>query len=172
MEIDITGKLRELVLDISDIRGVENVRIVHSVLVEACRYFEKKMAANILDDIMHMLQKDFNGQKHDEHNQREWIVCNIYYKFYFNIFHEIDGPDSLLIMQEELPCGINETLRMHGLTEWERYDIFSRGLKNVDINRNASNSLPLATSSANRRFNRTDVTWSAIHANNSSSSAV
>lgn len=132
MTIDITEKLRELVLEISDTRGVENVRIVHSVLVECCHYLSKQIGQDILPQMMALIEAPY-----DENNWegRTFIYKMIAYKLRTNIFYEIDGPDSLLIMQEELPGGIDEILSMDGLTEWERYDIFSRGVQNVDINR-------------------------------------
>jgi hypothetical protein len=132
MEIDISQELYDLVWGISETRGVENVRLVHSILVEVCRHLEKQRGDDILSEIIQLLDKP-----HDSEVMRtkEYLFFLVYHNFLTNIRHGIDPPDSSLEMQSCLPCFIEENLQKAGISDWEIYDIFTKGVKNVDINK-------------------------------------
>lgn len=129
MYSESTRKLLNAIEVVSEARGAENVRLVHSVLVEACKFLEERLGENFYDKIMklrerHMIDEDVVG-----------ITRDMYYLFGANIVRVSDEPDAPLDMQRELPFGISEILEQDGLSEEEVCEIFSQGIKNVDKNR-------------------------------------
>ena len=114
---------------VADVRGIENIRLVHSILFEATRYCEAKFDIGIYEEIINSddpLRMDLSG--------REYAFTSLSYRFMENIFHGIDPLDSTLNMQGELPSSVWETLENCGLTEEEIYSIFCDGIERVDKN--------------------------------------
>jgi hypothetical protein len=131
MEIDIREALREVVLGVAETRGVENIRLVHSILVECCNYLTKRDGRDVLSEMKQLVQEPYDEEFI---RKKDYLFAFTYYDLRKNIFHEIDPPDAPLNMQAELPCGIDENFRMGGATIWEAYDVITRGVKNVDLN--------------------------------------
>lgn len=132
MEIDINEQLDEIVWGVSDVRGVQNTRLVHAILVEVCRYLEKQTGDDVLNEIIQFVHKPYDS---DAVWSKGHLFGLIYHNFLQNIMHEIDPPDAPLNIQAELPCYIQENLQQAGIPHWEIYDIFTKGVNNVDLNK-------------------------------------
>jgi hypothetical protein len=126
---ELWNKTRILSLGISRLRGVQNLKLIHSVLYEAAKYCEQKYRIRIYDAIIK--SGEFIDQ--DVANSHPAFMY-IFYSLSKNIYHRIDPPDSALNMQQDLPGTIREALEITGPTDEELYQIYTKGLENVEKN--------------------------------------
>jgi hypothetical protein len=129
MQSDIAQKLTDILWTVAATRGVENIKLIHSILVETCAFYERSLGTKIYEKVME-LEKYPKIDKSIEQPYRD-----LYYLFGANIFSPISNPDDPLDNQTEIPFAIEEKLRNRGVSEWDIYSIFLRGIENKDRNR-------------------------------------
>jgi hypothetical protein len=127
---EIEQKISDIEDQFAELRGIDSVRAIHSLLVEAARFCDAKYGSGILSDIEKFgLSRDFDISK------KSFAYRYIYNSLFINLYQEEDPPDSGRILQEELPLGISEILPMCGLSKEEVYEVFCRALENEGKNK-------------------------------------
>ena len=129
MRSESAQKLIDAIDIVSEARGAKNVRLVHSVLVETCRYFEEKLGGNLYQRVIALQELPKIG------DDVVGIVRDLYYLFGHNIIRVIDPPDAPLDMQQEIPYMIAGRLKRNGLSEEDICRIFCLGIDGVDKNK-------------------------------------
>lgn len=137
MRSEVGQKLFELMGRIGELRGVANVEIIHSIIVEACAFYSAKYGEDIYRRLMTLFENP--GVEANDVMEQPRYMKDLFYKTRSNMQHGIDPPDSSMNMQELLPYELKQSLRRDGATEEEIYGIFVRGVDNV-----SKNQLPLA----------------------------
>ena len=126
--------LDELLWKISETEGLDNVVLIHSLLVCAAEYCETKYNIEILSEIFE------NGELRDRDLEgKSDLFRRIYYYFRSNVRHGVDGEDSPMNMQSEMPFQIEEGLRLSGLSDEELLNIVK-----CSFHRSINISLPSA----------------------------
>jgi hypothetical protein len=124
-------ELDALMWQIADLRGLDSVFMVHSLLVECALACERKFGWSLLTDIRRLgvsKARDVSG----EHAVYKYL----YSSFIMNIHQKTGAPDDVQNVQEDFPLMIEEVLSHQGFDRHELCAIFK-----LAIDRAPSNAL-------------------------------
>ncbi|MDH6269196.1 hypothetical protein M2360_004623 [Rhizobium sp. SG_E_25_P2] len=127
MRTEIEQKQFELVLDISERRGVEGVKILHFVIEECLRFYQKKYGIDFYEEILQLLELKGAMESRIRHLPRP--VKSLYYQLHANKFQITETCDFDEEMQESITFQIDEIFLCDGVSASDVLHIFETGLK-------------------------------------------
>ena len=129
-EREIHERLSDLVFAAAATRGVENLRLMHSLIVEACLLFSARCGYDVYSELLAIVEAP--GASFADVAHRERWFASLYLFLSVNIRCPLKLPENWDDLQEDLPHDIRYMLHGAGAGATTVRDLFLRAGANVE----------------------------------------